>query len=70
MAGSQCSRLMMSIMVEPVTYWPNANGSLKPPGSTTLNASFEGSRNPDPFPKRSGSTHPRQRQPETLLSKS
>ena len=69
-AGSRCSPLMMSITVEPAMYWPNVGGLWKPPGSTTLNASFGGSRNPDPSPKRSGSTHPRQRQPEALLSKS
>ena len=56
--------------IEPTACWNSVSGPFKPPGPITLNASFEGSHNPTPFPKRSGSTHPRQPQQEKLLSKS
>ena len=58
MAGSRCSPRTMSITIEPRAYWTSAGGPFKPPGLVTPNASFEGSHNPIPFPKRSGSTHP------------
>ena len=61
---------MMSIIIEPTACWNSVSGPFKPPGPATLNASFEESHNPTPFPKRSGSTHPRQPQQEILLSKS
>ena len=69
-AGIAMLTQMMSIIIEPTACWNSVSGPFKPPGPITLNASFEGSHNPTPFPKRSGSTHPRQLQPEKLLSKS
>ena len=70
-AGSPCSPPMMFTMTAPSTCWHSASASWKPPGPITLNASFEGSRNPARFPKRSGSIRPlHRRQQERLLSKS
>ena len=58
-------------MIEPKAYWSSVSGLCKPPGPITLNASFEGSHNPAPFPKRPGATCPRDnRNKEIPLSKS
>ena len=54
----------------PERCWTSAGEPFKPPGPGIPNASFEGSRNPIPSPKPSGSIHPRHPQQETLLSES
>ena len=59
-----------SIIIEPRACWNTAGGPFKPPGPGIPNASFEASQNQTPFPKRSGSIHPRHPQQERLLSKS
>ena len=68
--GRRASPRTTSIIIEPGACWTSAGGPFKPPGPVIPNASFEASQNQTPFPKRSGSTHPRHPQQERLLSKS
>ena len=68
--GSPCSPPTMSITVEPTSCWLSAREPSNSLGPTILNASYEASRNPVRFPKRSGSTHPPNPQQEGVFSKS
>ena len=70
MAGSRCSPRTTSITIEPGACWTSAGAPFKPPGPVIPNASFAGSQNQIPFPKRSGSIHRLHPQQERLLSKS